>query len=67
MWSFKRNKSATDYKALMENDPGISGVVFLSASAAKDKDKHFSLDELQQSRPRACTAAGPTQSGDFGT
>jgi hypothetical protein len=47
----------------MENDPGISGVVFLSASAAKDKDKHFPLHELQKSRPRACTAAGPTQSG----
>jgi hypothetical protein len=38
----------------MENDPGIPGVVFLNGSAAKDKDKHFSFDELQKSRPRAC-------------
>jgi hypothetical protein len=43
--------------------PEFPGSFFLSPSTAKDKDKHFSLDELQKSRPRACTAAGPTQSG----
>jgi hypothetical protein len=32
--------------------PEIPGPFFLSASAAKNKDKHFSLEELQKSHPR---------------
>jgi hypothetical protein len=32
--------------------PEFLGSFFLSTSAGKDKDPHFSLDELQKSRPR---------------